>query len=64
VKRSPDAADSSTIQLAIRFDADVVARLEALALQLSRPGLPLTRSDALRVALMTGLEHIEREARR
>ncbi|MDP3278745.1 MAG: hypothetical protein Q8Q09_26375 [Deltaproteobacteria bacterium] len=53
--------DTSTVQLAVRFEPHVVARLEALARRLSRPGLSLSRADALRIALMTGLEHIERE---
>jgi hypothetical protein len=52
------------VQIAVRFEPSVVARLEALARKLSRPGLPLSRADALRVALMTGLEQIEHEAER
>jgi hypothetical protein len=58
VSPSPDA---TSVQIAIRFEPSVVARLEALARKLSRPGLPLSRADALRVALMTGLERIEGE---
>lgn len=54
-------ADTTSVQIAIRFEPSVVARLEALARKLSRPGLPLSRADALRVALMTGLEQIEHE---
>ena len=60
-RRPPPPADPS-VQLAIRFDAAVVARIEALAQQLSRPGLAVTRSDALRVALMAGLASLEHPA--
>lgn len=66
VQRAPTAphADATSVQIAVRFEPSVVARLEALARKLSRPGLPLSRADALRVALMTGLEQIEHEAER
>lgn len=60
-RNEASAADTTSVQIAVRFDPAVVARLEALARKLSRPGLPLSRSDALRVALMTGLEQIEQE---
>jgi predicted DNA-binding protein len=48
-------------QIAVRLDADVVSRLDAIAAKLSRPGLTVTRTDAIRIALMTGLESMERE---
>jgi len=35
--------------------------VDAVATKLSRPGLALTRTDALRVCLLTGLAHIEKE---
>jgi predicted transcriptional regulator len=50
-----------TVQTAVRLDAEVVARLDAIAAKMSRPGLEVTRTDALRIALMTGLEKIEKE---
>ena len=55
-KESPDK-----VQVAVRLDADVVARLDAVAAKLSRPGLELTRADAIRIALETGLRSIEKE---
>jgi hypothetical protein len=50
-----------TNQLAFRVDRDAVARLDALARRLCRPGLVVTRSDALRVALHVGLDALARE---
>lgn len=51
-------------QLAIRLEAELIKRLDAVAERLSRPGLTVTRTDAVRVALLTGLEAIEREGKR
>jgi predicted transcriptional regulator len=45
----------------VRLDAEVIARLDAIASKLSRPGLEVTRTDALRIALMTGMQVIEKE---
>jgi predicted DNA-binding protein len=50
-----------TVQTAVRLEAEVIARLDAIATKMSRPGLEVTRTDALRIALMTGLEVIEKE---
>jgi predicted DNA-binding protein len=50
-----------TVQTAVRLDTEVIARLDAIAGKLSRPGLEVTRTDALRIALMTGMEVIEKE---
>jgi hypothetical protein len=48
-------------QIAVRLDADLIARLDAVAAKLSRPGLDVTRADAIRVALEAGLRAIEKE---
>jgi predicted transcriptional regulator len=50
-----------TQQIAVRLDADVIGRLEAIAGKMSRPGLEVTRTDAIRIALLTGLQAIEKE---
>jgi hypothetical protein len=43
----------------VRFEHDVVAKLDRLAADLSRPGLEATRTDALRVAVVIGLAAFE-----
>lgn len=47
----------------IRLDDATLERVDKVAARLTRPGLELTRTDALRVCLLTGLEALEREAR-
>lgn len=58
------ATKKQQTQTSIRLDDDAIARLDALAESLSRPGLPLTRADAMRIAIMTGLDTIDAEAKR
>lgn len=41
--------------LAIRVRPDMLAALDALARKESKPGLDVTRTDAMRMALVTGL---------
>jgi predicted DNA-binding protein len=50
-----------TQQIAVRLEGDLIERLDAVAKKLSRPGLDLTRTDAVRVCLLTGLQQIEKE---
>jgi predicted DNA-binding protein len=50
-----------TQQIAVRLEAELLGRLDAVATKLSRPGLALTRTDAVRVCLLTGLQQIEKE---
>jgi predicted DNA-binding protein len=47
--------------VAVRLEGDLIARLDAVAKKLSRPGLEVTRADAIRVALEAGLSAIEKE---
>jgi hypothetical protein len=54
-------AKGPTQQIAVRLDADVIDRLDAIAVKLSRPGLPLNRTDALRAALAEGMPILEKE---
>ena len=63
-KRSPKSvsrAPEELIQVAIRLERSVVERLDLLAAKLSQPGLSITRTDALRVALHKGLEAFAKE---
>lgn len=57
---TPTAVQGS-VQVAIRLDHAVVEQVDALAGRLSRPGLLVTRTDALRVALLAGLEAVAKE---
>ena len=50
-----------TVQTAVRLDPELIARLDAIAGKMSRPGLEVTRTDALRICLLTGLQAIEKE---
>jgi predicted DNA-binding protein len=49
------------VQTAVRLDLELITRLDAVARKLSRPGLEVTRTDALRICLLTGLQAIEKE---
>ena len=60
-KNTPAKEKGPAVQTAVRLDPELLARLDAAAAKLSRPGLVLTRADAIRIALATGIEAIERE---
>jgi predicted transcriptional regulator len=60
-KAKTEKEKGPTVQTAIRLDQDVLDRLDAIAAKLSRPGLAVTRSDAIRICLLTGLQDIEKE---
>lgn len=49
--------------LGVRFTVSEVARLDALvqAMEAERPGLSLSRSDAVRAAVQRGIAELERE---
>jgi hypothetical protein len=60
--RTKNAKDKGpTVQTAVRLDLELITRLDAIARKLSRPGLEVTRTDALRICLLTGLQAIEKE---
>jgi len=54
-----EAQDS--VQVALRLPAEWVARLDALARALSVPGLAVSSSDAMRVAMARGMAELEAE---
>lgn len=51
----------NTIQLTVRLEHAANQRLEALTERLSRPGLPVAKTDVLRMAIGYGLERLEVE---
>ena len=60
-KTKPTKGRTPGVQTAVRLDPELLARLDAVATKLSRPGLDVTRADAIRIALATGLQAIEKE---
>ncbi len=54
--RSPNA-----VTISIHVPPEWCERADATAVEMSRPGLEMTRADILRVALAHGLELMERE---
>ncbi len=51
----------NTEQLVVRVPAPLRARLEALTPKLGQPGVYVTLTDVIRVALMRGVDVIEAE---
>jgi len=60
-KTKAEKEKGPTVQTGIRLDQEIIDRLDAVAAKLSRPGMSVTRSDAMRICLLTGLEAIEKE---
>lgn len=54
-------AEEDQIQTAVRLPKSWFARLDKLAEQLSQPGLTLSRTDALRMAIARGMAEMESE---
>jgi len=50
--------------VAVRLDAENLARVDAVAPMYSQPWRRATRSDLLRIVILTGLEAEERRAQR
>lgn len=49
------APKAETVQLSVRVPANWLARLDAIAAEMSRPGIELSRADALRAAVAEGI---------
>lgn len=49
----------STSHVSVRLDAETIARVDALAPQLSTQWRPATRSDVLRALILTALDRPE-----
>jgi hypothetical protein len=60
-KRTQHPPAATTEQIALRLPKDLIARADALRTRLGPPGLTLTRTDALRVAITRGLDELEQE---
>ncbi len=52
------------LQTAVRLSHETVERIDRLAERISQPGLTVTRSEALRLAILRGLDVLEAEQRR
>ncbi len=53
--------NARTQQIAVSLGVDLIRRLDATAAKLSRPGLDLTHTNAIRIALLTGAQAKEKE---
>jgi hypothetical protein len=60
-RRTTSEDKKPTQRTAARLAPDMVIRPDAIAAKLSRPRLEVARTDAIRIALLTGLESMERE---
>ena len=60
-KRSKEKELGGSLQTAVRLENEVIARLDALVEKMSRPGLRLSRTDIIRMALAEGLTILEKE---
>ena len=54
----------SLIQTAIRLPKSFLVRLDKLAEQMSQPGMPVTRAEALRIAAFKGVEELEEKRKK
>lgn len=50
------------VQTAVRVPESWLVRLDRLAEKMSRPGMPVTRTEVLRLAMYRGIEGLERES--
>jgi predicted DNA-binding protein len=62
----PSEPDEETGQLntALRLSTSVVERIDAVAARNSQPGLTVSRSEAMRLAIVRGLDILDRERRK
>lgn len=52
------------VQTAIRLFPSLLARIDKLAAQMSLPGRPCTRTDAIRMAVHLGVERLEADKKK
>ena len=60
-KHAKEKEVGGSLQTAVRLESEVIARLDALVEKMSRPGLRLSRTDIIRMALAEGLPILEKE---
>jgi predicted DNA-binding protein len=53
--------DAGQLQTVVRLSDKAVVRIDALAARISQPGFTISRSEALRLAILCGLDEIEKE---
>jgi predicted DNA-binding protein len=51
-------------QTAIRLPVAFITRIDRLAERMSAPGMPMTRSDVLRLAAFRGVEQLESDQKK
>lgn len=51
------------IQTAVRLSPAIVERVDAFALKISQPGITVSRSETMRLAILRGLDSLERKYR-
>jgi predicted transcriptional regulator len=54
--------DPGHLQVAVRLPMPTVRRVDAIARSMTQPGLSVSRSEALRIALYRGLDALEAES--
>ncbi|WP_394841310.1 hypothetical protein LZC95_30095 [Pendulispora brunnea] len=60
----PRPPSPNAIQISIRVPPEWLERADVVATKMSRPGLEMTRADVLRMALVQGLDLVEREVKK
>lgn len=60
-KRAKEKEPCGSLQTAVRLETEVITRLDVLVEKMSRPGLRLSRTDIIRMALAEGLPILEKE---
>jgi predicted transcriptional regulator len=57
----PEGVREAQVQTGIRLSESLVERVDRIAEAMSQPGLTLTRSDVLRMAVHKGVDQLEAE---
>lgn len=52
------------VQTAIRLPESILERMDKIAIRMSRPGIRVTRTDALRAAVFEWVDRMEAEGKR
>jgi len=60
----PRPPSQNAVQISIRVPPEWLQRADAIAAKMARPGLEMTRADVLRMALVQGLDSVEREVKK
>ncbi|WP_394821395.1 hypothetical protein [Pendulispora albinea] len=58
----PRARSENAIQITLRVEPEWLPRADAVARELGRPGFFVTRTSVIRMAMVQGLEQLERTA--